>query len=63
VEALDQRFRLQVGLRVESLVRVAVAAEKVFQPKYVAAIGSADDHRTAGSRLKQADTAQDQRAA
>ena len=41
-------------------MRMGIAAEKVFQPKYVAALGPADDHRPAGADLEQADTTQDQ---
>ena len=62
MEALDQRFRLRVGHRVQCLMWMTIAAEKVFQPKHIAALGPADDHRAAGAGLEQADAAQDQGA-
>ena len=62
LEALDQRFCLRIGLRAQRLMRMAIAAEKVFQPQHIAALGPADDHRAAGTDLEQADTAQDQGA-
>ena len=62
VEALDQRFRLRIGLRVQRSMRMAVAAEKILEPKHIAAFRATDDHRSAGARLEQADTAQDQGA-
>ena len=62
MEALDQRFRLRIGHRVQRLMRMAITAEKVFQSKHIAALGPADDHRAAGAGLEQADTAQDQGA-
>jgi len=39
-EAFDQRFRLRVGLRIQCLMGMAIAAEKVFEPKYIAALGT-----------------------
>ena len=43
-------------------MRMRIAAEKVCQPKHVAVIGAADDHRSTGPGLEQADAAQDQGA-
>ncbi len=41
---------------------MTVAAEKALQPQHVAILGPADDDRSAGAGLEQADAAQDQRA-
>ena len=60
MEALDQRFRLGVGIGIEGPARMRVAAQKVFQPEHVAIVGAADDHRPSGAALKQADPAEDQ---
>src|SRR6202011_229695 len=62
VKTFDQRLRLRLGLRIERLMRVTVAAEKALQPKHVAVLGTAHDHRSAGSPLEQADTTQDEGA-
>ena len=62
MEAFDQRLCLRIGLRIEPLMRMAVAAQKPLQPQHVAVLGAADDHRPAGPGLEQADPAQDQGA-
>ncbi len=62
LKTLDERPRLGIGLRVERLARVAVAAQEAFQPQHIAVVGASDDHRPADARLEQADPAQDQRA-
>ena len=62
MEALDQRLRLRVGVGIERLMRMRVAAQEVSEPKHVAVIGAADDHRSTGSALKQADPSEDQGA-
>ena len=62
VKALDQGLGLGVGLRIEPLLRMAVAREKIRQPQHVAVVGPADDHRAAGARLEQADAAENERA-
>jgi hypothetical protein len=36
---------------------MAVAAQKAFKPEHVRVVGAADDHRSAGSHLDQADFA------
>jgi hypothetical protein len=41
---------------------MAVASEKTIKPKHVAVVGTADDDRSADTRLEQANAAQDQRA-
>jgi hypothetical protein len=61
VKAIDQRPRLRIGLGIETLMRMAVAAQETLQPQHVAVAGAAHDHRSAGSGLEQADAAQDQR--
>jgi hypothetical protein len=43
-------------------MRMTVALEKALQPQHVAVLGAAHDHRSAGSSLDQADTAQDEGA-
>ena len=60
LEPLNQRPRAKVTGRIELLVRVPITLEKALQPQYIGAIGAADNHRTAGSTLKQIHTAQDQ---
>jgi hypothetical protein len=62
VEAVDQRLGFRIGLRIERLMRMAVAAQKSRQPEHVAVAGAADDHRSAGSGLEQPDPAQDKGA-
>ena len=62
VKTFDQRLRLRLGLRIERLMRVTVAAEKALQPKHVAVVRAADDHRPARPRLQEADTAQNEGA-
>ena len=62
MEALDQRPGFRVGLGVERLMRMAVAAEKALQAKHVAVVGAADDDRPAGAGLEQSDAPQDQSA-
>ena len=60
VKALDQRLRLGIGIGIERLVRVAIAAQEVLQPEHIAAVGIADDEGSAGPRLDQPHAAQDQ---
>ena len=43
-------------------MRMAVAAEKTGKPKYIAVLGAADNHRSAGAGLEQTDAPQDQGA-
>ena len=62
VEAFDQCLGFPIGLWIQPLMRMAVAAEKAFQPKHVAVLGAADNHGSAGPRLEQADATQDQGA-
>ena len=62
MEAIDERLGLRIGLRIKPLAWMPIALEKALKPQHVAIIGTADNDRAAGSGLKQADTAQDQRA-
>ena len=62
MEALDQRFRFGVGVGIEQLMRMAVAAEKTLQPQHVGILGAADNDRPAGADLEQTHAAQNQRA-
>ena len=62
VKAFDQRLGFRIGLGIEPLTRMAVAAEKALQPKHVAVLGAADDHRSARSRLEKPDATQYQSA-
>ena len=61
MEALDQRFRLCVLLRVHPLKRMPVAGEEALEPKRVAVADMADDDGAAGAIFQDADPAQDQR--
>ena len=61
MEALDQRFRLGILLRVHPLIRMPVAGEEALEPKRVAVIDVADDDGAAGAFFEDADPAQDQR--
>ena len=49
VEAFDQRPRRRIALGVEPMMRMAVAAEKAFEPQHVAILGAADDDGAAGT--------------
>ena len=60
--ARDQLGGVLVGRRIEQMVRMAVAGEKILQPHHAAECGRTDQHRAAGAALDQADPAQDQRA-
>jgi len=62
VEALDQRLRTRIGLRVQKLVRMPVSGKESFEPQHVAVVGTADDYRPACTRLDQANAAQDKGA-
>jgi len=62
MEPLDQCRRLRVGVGIEHLTRMRIATKKVFKPEYVAVVGSADNHWSAGPSLNEADPAQDQGA-
>ena len=62
MEALDQRLRLGILLRVDPLVGMPVAGEEALEPKRVAVADLADDDRPAGALFENADPAQDQRA-
>ncbi len=61
-KTLDQRSRARIVPGVEPLMRMPVAGQEAFEPQNVAVIRVADDHRSAGAGLEQADTAQDQGA-
>jgi hypothetical protein len=61
-EAIDQRLGLWIGLWIEPLMRMPVAAEKALKAKHVAVLGAADDNRSAGAGLKQPHATQNQRA-
>jgi hypothetical protein len=61
-ESDDQRLRFRIGLGIEPLMRMAVTAKKVLQPKDSAVLGTADDHRSAGSLLQQPDATEDEGA-
>ena len=41
---------------------MAVTAEKTLQPKHIAILGAANNHRSAGAGLKQPDATQNQGA-
>src|SRR5262249_1536399 len=62
MKAFDQRLCFRVGLWIEHLPRMTVAAEKPLQSKHIAVPAAADDHRSTGSRLEQADATQYQGA-
>ena len=62
MEALDQRLGFGVGVGIEQLMRLTVAAQKNLQPQHVAIVGAADDDRAAGAGFQQPDAADDQRA-
>ena len=62
MEAIDQRLGFRIGLGIEPLMRMAIAAEKALEPKHIAILGPADDHRSACAGLQQPDATQNQRA-
>src|SRR5262245_41402807 len=62
MKAFDQRLCFRVGLWIEHLPRMTVAAEKPLQSKHIAVPAAADDHRSTGSRLEPADATQYQGA-
>jgi hypothetical protein len=61
MKTLDQRLGLGIGLGVQPLVGMAIAAEKTFKPKHIGVLRTAHDHRAAGAGLEQPDPAQNQR--
>ena len=62
VEAIDQCFRLGIGVGIELHARRAIAREKALEPQHVGIFGAADDHRSADAGLEHLRAAQDQRA-
>ncbi len=52
MEALDQRLRFGVGVGIEQLMRMTVAAEKALQPQHVGILGAADNDRTSGAESR-----------
>jgi hypothetical protein len=62
VETLNQCLGFWIGFGIQPYIRMGVAAEKALEPQYVAAVGTADDHRATRARLHQSDPAQDERA-
>ena len=60
--ARDEIGGVLVGGGIEHMVGMAVAPEKILQPRHVAERVGADQHRAADAALDQADPAQDQRA-
>ena len=62
MEPLDQRLGAAVGLGIEPLAGMAVAAEETLEPKHIAVSGAADDYRSASSRLEQPNATQYQGA-
>ena len=55
MEALDERFRVCVGLRIELLMRMAVTAQEASQPQYVAVSCRTDDNGASGASFQQSD--------
>ena len=62
MEAIDQCFRLRIGVGIELHARRAIAREKALEPQHVGIFGAADDHRSADAGLQHLRAAQDQRA-
>ena len=60
--ARDEIGGVLVGGGIEHVVRLAVARQKILQPRHLAERGRPDQHRAAGAALDQVDPAQDQRA-
>ena len=60
--ARDEVGGVLVGGGIEQMMRLAVARQKILQPRHVAERGRADQHRAADAALDQVDPAQDQRA-
>ena len=59
-EALDQRLGVGIGLRVQGLVRVAVARQEAHQAQDIGVGRRTQDHGTARPPFDQADPTQDQ---
>jgi hypothetical protein len=59
IEALDQRRCFLVVFRIQSHMRMAIAAQKSLKPRHVAILGAAHDHRAPGAGLKEANATQD----
>jgi hypothetical protein len=47
MKPLDEGLGFRIGFGIEALMRMAVAAEEALQPKHVAVLRTADDHRPA----------------
>src|SRR4030095_5592422 len=62
VKSVDQGLGLRIGFGIEPLLRMAVAAEKAFEPKHVAIVGAPDDDRPARAGFEQSYTAENQGA-
>ena len=60
--ARDEVGGVLVGGGIEHMMGMAVALQKILQPRHVAERVSADQHRAADAALDQVDPAQDQRA-
>ena len=62
MEAIDQRLGFRIGLGIEPLTRMAIAAEEALEAKHIAVLGPPNDHRSACTGLQQPDATQNQGA-
>jgi len=62
METIDQRLGVRIGLGVQPLVWMAIAAEKTFKPKHISILRTSNDDRSAGAGFKETDPTQNQRA-
>src|SRR5262249_36329060 len=62
METIDQRLGVRIGLRVQSLVRVTIAAEKTFEAEDIPILRTSNDYWSAGAGFKEADATKNQRA-
>ena len=62
METFNQYFCGCVGLGIEQLVGMTIAAEKTFQPQHITVLGATKDDRSADPSLQDSDAAQDQSA-
>jgi len=62
MEAFNNGFGLRIHFGIKFFMGMAVAAEKSGEPKHVPIFGAADDHRSSGAGLEQADPAKNERS-
>ena len=62
MEALQQGLCRRIDFGIKLLVGMTIATEKTSEPKHISIFGAADDHRSTGASLEQADPAKNERS-